>query len=192
MARCARSVGGWSINRRVRRGVRRPPPPPPPPPWPVRPTRRRRVSTFPGLRGLAVAMYVLLSIAALLAVIQIPVALHARSVVHDNASGNMVLVDHHVYDAVTGVSAIVGLLALVSISIMVLFIIWMWRAACNVKLFGRIRPKFAAGSRSAVGSFRSRTSSFPACRRSTSGRVPGRASRPASVRAVRGSSSCGG
>lgn len=71
--------------------------PPPPMAYPA----AAATSAFRSLRGLAVAMYVLLSIAAVVAVIQIPVALHARSVVSDNASGNTVLVVHRVYDATT-------------------------------------------------------------------------------------------
>jgi hypothetical protein len=100
---------------------------------------------FRRLRGLAISMYVLLSIAGLLAVIAIPVAINARTVVHDHASNGTVFVDHTVKTATDAVSAVVGFLLLVSLAITVLFIIWMWRAASNLPLFGRVRPKFSPG-----------------------------------------------
>jgi hypothetical protein len=90
-------------------------------------------------------MYVLLSIAGLMALIVIPVAIHSRTVIHDHASNGTVLVDHTVKTAADAVSAVVGFLLLVSLAITVLFIIWMWRAASNLPLFGRVRPKFSPG-----------------------------------------------
>ena len=76
----------------------------------------------------------------------IPVALHARSVVNDRvASDGTVLADHTVKSATDAVSGVVGFLFLVSLAISVVFIVWMWRAASNVALFGRVRPKFTPG-----------------------------------------------
>ncbi|MBK5288491.1 MAG: DUF4328 domain-containing protein [Acidimicrobiia bacterium] len=126
-----------------------PPPPPPPPmaamPYPaVYPTPSAPVQ-FRSLRGLAIAIYVLLPIAGLLALAMIPVAFHARSVVHDHASGNTVLVTQSVKDAGDAVGGVAGFNILVGLAIAVLFIIWMWRAASNLALFGRVRPKFGPG-----------------------------------------------
>jgi hypothetical protein len=100
---------------------------------------------FRCLRGLAVAMYVLLPIAGLLALAAIPVALNARSVVHDQASGGVVFVTRSVKDATDVVAGVVGFSFLVGLALAVLFIIWMWRAASNLPLFGRVKPKFSPG-----------------------------------------------
>ncbi|MEP6623303.1 MAG: DUF4328 domain-containing protein [Acidimicrobiia bacterium] len=101
---------------------------------------------FRRLRGLAVALYVLLSIAGVLALVTIPVVLHLRSVAADHTNGlGAISVNSTVRDANDAVSAVSGFLILISIAIFVVLIIWMWRAASNLALFGRIRPKFAAG-----------------------------------------------
>lgn len=100
---------------------------------------------FRSLRGLAISMYVLFPIVGLLALIAIPVAINARTVVHDHASNGTVFVDHTVKTATDAVSGVVGFQLLVSLAITVLFIIWMWRAASNLPLFARVRPKFSPG-----------------------------------------------
>ncbi len=100
---------------------------------------------FRSLGGLAVAMYVLLPIAGLLALTAIPVSLNARSVVHDHASDGVVFVTPSVKDATDAVAGVVGFSFLVGLALAVLFIIWMWRAASNLQLFGRVKPKFGPG-----------------------------------------------
>ena len=128
-------------------GTPPPPPPLPPPPPPGVPYQAvvPLLTQFRRLRGLAISMYVLLAIAGLMALIVIPVAIHSRTVIHDHASNGTFLVDSTVKSAANAVSAVVGLLLLVSLAITVLFIIWMWRAASNLPLFGRVRPKFSPG-----------------------------------------------
>ena len=100
---------------------------------------------FRSLRGLAISMYVLLSIVGVLALIAIPVAINARTVVHDHTSGGVISVNHTVKTATDAVSGVIGFEFLIGLAIAVLWMIWMWRAASNLALFGRIRPKFGAG-----------------------------------------------
>ncbi len=100
---------------------------------------------FRRLRGLAVALYVLLSIAGVLALVTIPVVLNQRSVAADHTSFGAIAVDQSVRDANDATSAVSGFLVTVSIAILVVLIIWMWRAASNLALFARVRPKFATG-----------------------------------------------
>ncbi len=90
-------------------------------------------------------MYVLLAISALLALVMIPVAINERKVVHDKAFGSIFSGVPAVRDANQAVGAVAGLLFMVSLVIAVLFMIWMWRAAKNVGLFGRARQSFGPG-----------------------------------------------
>lgn len=126
-----------------------PPPGPPPPMTPAgAPPAYPMVAPTPyfrSLRGLATAMYVLLPLSGLVALAMIPVALHARSVVHDRATFGAVVATREVRDATDAVSGVAGIGLLVSLAITVLFIIWMWRAAKNLPFFGRVRPKFGPG-----------------------------------------------
>ena len=90
-------------------------------------------------------MYILLSIAAVLALVMIPVAIKLRSVVHDEAFGEAFPGNKAIRDATDALAGVSGFLLLISLATFVLFIIWMWRAAKNVGRFGRARQKFGAG-----------------------------------------------
>ncbi len=131
-----------------------PPPPPPPPPAayaPAYPSAYQggqgpgAIGYFRNLRGLAIAMYVVLTIAGALGLVMIPVAINERRVVHDHAFGSFFTGAAAVRDANRAIGGVAGLLFMVSLAISVLFMIWMWRAAKNVGLFGRARQKFGPG-----------------------------------------------
>ena len=125
---------------------------------------------FRSLRGLAISMYIMLTIAAVLGLVMIPLALNLRSVVHDEAFGVAFPGNRAVLDAADAVGA-VELLLVVTLVTFVLFIIWMWRAAKNVGIFGRARQRFGAGF--AIGGWfiPSPTPSFRQCRYLTSTRA---------------------
>src|SRR5437763_17089147 len=96
------------------------PPPPPPPPPPVPPMRGGwppAPSPFRSLRGLAIATSILLGIAGLLALVDIPVLLNARSVVHDNASSSTFFATRDVRDALEAVSGVLGFFFIVVLAI---------------------------------------------------------------------------
>ena len=103
------------------------------------------IGYFRSLRGLAIAMYILLAITGVLALVMIPVAINERKVVHDHAFGSVFSGVTAVRDANRAVGGVAGFLFMVSLAIAVLFMIWMWRAAKNVGLFGRSRQKFGPG-----------------------------------------------
>ena len=90
-------------------------------------------------------MYILLAITSVLALVMIPVAINERRVVHDHAFGSFFTGAAAVRDANRAVGGVAGFLFMVSLAITVLFMIWMWRAAKNVGLFGRARQKFGPG-----------------------------------------------
>jgi len=100
---------------------------------------------FRSLRGLAVAIIVLLSIDAVVAAILVPLALHERQVIHDATSSGAFFVGSDVRDAVDAVNGVAGLHFLLFLSIAVLWMIWMWRAATNTALLRRFKPRFANG-----------------------------------------------
>lgn len=120
-------------------------PPGYPPAYPPAAPMVAPVPYFRSLRGLATSMYVLLPISGLAALAMIPVALHARSVVHDQSSFGAVVATREVRDATDVVSGFAGLSLLLTLAIAVLFMIWMWRAAKNLPFFGRVQPKFGPG-----------------------------------------------
>ena len=152
-----------------------PPPPPPPrhaPPagaWPATVPQ-----PFRSLRGLAVAMTVLLVIDAVVTAVLVPLALHERQVVHDATSFGVLFVADDVREAVAAVNGVAGSTSCCSSSIAVLWMIWMWRAATNTSLLRRSSPASRTASRSAAGSSRSRSGSSRACTCTTSTRDPGR------------------
>ena len=120
-----------------------PPPPPPLPPgvaWPG-----LAPSPFRSLRGLAVAMAVLLVIAGVIAAVLVPMTLHERQVVHDATGFGTFFVGADVRDAVDAVNAVAALYFVVFLAIAVLWMIWMWRAATNTALLRRFTPRFANG-----------------------------------------------
>ena len=124
-----------------------PAPPPPPPPYPAAgggwpaPVPQ----PFRSLRGLAVAMTVLLAIDAVVAAILVPLGLHERQVAHDATSFGVLVVTDKVRDAVDAVNGVAGIHFLLFLAIAVLWMIWMWRAATNTALLRRFKPRFASG-----------------------------------------------
>ena len=123
------------------------PPPPPPPPPPAYPPAGNWPGTTPfrSLRGLAVAMIVLLSIDAVVAAILVPLALHERQVIHDATTFGAFFVGDDVRDAVAATNGLAGLHFVLFLAIAVLWMIWMWRAATNTSVLRRFKPRFANG-----------------------------------------------
>lgn len=120
-------------------------PPPPPPAYPGGPWPGAVPQPFRSLRGLAVAMTVLLVIAGVIAAVLVPLALHQREVVHDGSTFGSFFVTGKVRDAVDAVNGFAGFYVLIFLSIAVLWMIWMWRAATNTTLLRRYKPRFANG-----------------------------------------------
>ena len=122
-------------------------PPPPPPPYPAAgsPWPAPVPQPFRSLRGLAVAMTVLLAIDAVVAAILVPLALHERQVAHDATSFGVLFVTDKVRTAVDAVNGVAGIHFLLFLAIAVLWMIWMWRAATNTTLLRRFKPRFASG-----------------------------------------------
>jgi hypothetical protein len=102
-------------------------------------------SPYHSLRGLAIATDILLGVAGAIALVSIGVLVNARSVVHDHATSSTFLATRDVRDALDAVSGVAGFFFLVSLAIAVLWIIWMWRAATNTRLFGLARQRFGPG-----------------------------------------------
>jgi hypothetical protein len=126
------------------------PPPPPPPssgagwgPPPVGPGAP--ASPLRSLRGLATAMTILLWIAAVVGAVLIPLALYARGVVQDATDVGRFRVTARVEDAIEVVNGVTGLYFLLFVTIGVLWMIWMYRAALNARLLQRFRPRFGPG-----------------------------------------------
>jgi hypothetical protein len=124
-----------------------PPPPMPPPPPPPAPGHWPTVAPppFRSLRGLAVAMTVLLIVAGVLAAVLVPLSLHEREVVQDASSLGGFVVGGDVRDAIDAVNGVAAFYFLVFLAIAVLWMIWMWRAATNTAVLRRFRPRFANG-----------------------------------------------
>ena len=117
-----------------------PPPPPPPVAWPGAVASPHR-----SLRGLATAITVLLGVAGAVALVDIPVLLNARSVVHDHTTGATFFATREVRDALDAVAGLLGLYFLVTVALAVVWMIWMWRAASNAQRYGRARQRFGPG-----------------------------------------------
>ena len=126
-------------------GAPPPPPPPPPPGSPVPPGWGAVPLPFRRLHGLAIALYVLLAVAALCAAIAVPLALEQRRVVHEHTTLDVFRVTSAVKDATDAAAGIVGFFGLVFLATAVVFMIWMWRAAANLLVLRRHRPRFATG-----------------------------------------------
>jgi hypothetical protein len=90
-------------------------------------------------------MTVLLVIAGVIAAILVPLAVHERQVVHDGSTFGTFFATDKVRDAVDAVNGVTGFYFLIFISIAVLWMIWMWRAATNTALLRRFKPRFANG-----------------------------------------------
>jgi hypothetical protein len=80
-----------------------------------------------------------------LALVAIPVLLHARSVVHDNATSSTFFATRDVRDALDAVSGVLGFFFMVAFAITVLWMIWMYRAAANAETFSLARQRFGKG-----------------------------------------------
>jgi hypothetical protein len=100
---------------------------------------------FRSLRGLATALTVLLAIIAAVAGVLVPVGLYARGVVHDATIFGRFRVTERVDDALDLVNGFASFYFLLFIAIAVLWMIWMYRAAANVRLFRRARQRFSPG-----------------------------------------------
>jgi hypothetical protein len=90
-------------------------------------------------------MSVLLLIAGLIAAVLVPLALHERQVVHDGSTFGTFFATDRVREAVDAVNGVASFYFLIFLSIAVLWMIWMWRAATNTALLRRYKPRFANG-----------------------------------------------
>ena len=105
-----------------------------------------RASRWRSLRGLASALTVLFSVNAVagaFAVVAIAVRL---GVIKDLENGNFTSdVLRRAQDSDDLVRAAAAIYAFVSLAIVVVFIIWMWRAAKNNEALGRMQPRLGPG-----------------------------------------------
>jgi hypothetical protein len=113
--------------------------PPPPPPVPV-PTLRWR-----SLDGLTKALAVLLVLVAAAAVFALVAFLRRISALGDVIDGLDADSARRVHDADDLVAAATGIMALLSFAILVLIIIWTFRAAKNNEALGRQHPRLKPG-----------------------------------------------
>jgi Ca2+/Na+ antiporter len=97
------------------------------------------------LRGLTTALTVLFWVLAGSALLCLIALFNQRSVFDDITHGNVVDALARVRHADSGVSATIGIFATITLAIVVVFIIWFWRAAKNNELFGRRNPRFGPG-----------------------------------------------
>jgi hypothetical protein len=118
----------------------------PPPPSPIGvsvavPPRWR------SLRGLASALTVLFWIAAADALFGAIAYANRVHFINDVLDGKVGIIDaaDRADNADNLVGAAVGILALVSLAIFVLLIIWLWRAAKNNEALGRLQPRLGPG-----------------------------------------------
>jgi hypothetical protein len=102
-------------------------------------------SPFRSLRGLTTALTVLFWVLAGCGALCLIALFNQRAVVDDITGGNVSDALARVRHADNGIHATIGIFAVVSIAITVLFIIWFWRAAKNNELFGRRDPRFGPG-----------------------------------------------
>ena len=136
-----------------------PPPPPPvnPPQWMPPPPSEFGGGPVPqpsavpprwrSLRGLVTALTILLWVAAADALFGAIAYANRVHFINDVLHGNVGILDagNRADNADNLVGAAVGILALVSLAILVLFIIWMWRAAKNNEALGRLQPRLGPG-----------------------------------------------
>jgi hypothetical protein len=97
------------------------------------------------LRGLTTALTVLFWALAGSALLCLIALFNQRSVADDVAHGNVVDALSRLRHADSGVRGTTGFMGLVVIAIVVVFIIWFWRAAKNNELFGRRNARFTPG-----------------------------------------------
>jgi hypothetical protein len=116
--------------------------PPPAPPSP--PPTFQAPPVWRSLRGLTTALTVLFWAIVGANVLLVFALLNQRAAVED-AIDELLLDLHRVDDADSLVVAAAVLVSLLTVSIAVVFIIWMWRAAKNNEALGRARPRLSAG-----------------------------------------------
>jgi hypothetical protein len=98
------------------------------------------------LRGLTTALTVVLVLAAVDAVFGIVAYAHRITVINDLIDGRLDFgTVRRAHDADHLVGAAVGIMIFLSIVILVLMIIWMYRAAKNHEALGRPHPRFKPG-----------------------------------------------
>ena len=101
------------------------------------------------LQGLCTALTVLLWAAAGISVLGVIAYVNRVSVVDDaldaRTFGDLIDAQGRADDADAFVGIVVLLMILVSLTIFVLLIIWMWRVAKNAEVLGRRQPRFGPG-----------------------------------------------
>ena len=132
------------------------PPPAPPPsssplPLPLPPLPSGPPARWRDHRGLVLALTVCFGV-MLVSSALLAIALANRiSVIHDVRGGDFTNILQRAQDADDYVSAASSLFVLVQVVIVVLFIVWMFRAAKNNEALGRRNPRFGPGW--AIGSW---------------------------------------
>jgi Domain of unknown function (DUF4328) len=102
-------------------------------------------STWRSMRGLTTSLVVLFAINAVLTLLELGALVNQRFVYEDFQS-NPFTVDPDRIDTADGlVATATGVEVLVRLALVVLFIIWFWRAAKNNQALGRLNPRFRPG-----------------------------------------------